>query len=107
MLPIEGYVHLARDATHRAGRARIASHGLVVSGIVQMYRSGMSAEQISKWYDDLPVGAVFSALAYAADHPEEIDTEIAEELRSENEGRKAQALHPKLKAALERGTVLP
>jgi len=101
MPPIEGYAHIAKDPGYRGGVPRIASHGLRVSGIVQMYRSGMTPEQISEWYDDLPVGAVFSALAYAADHPEEIAAELAEERRLEEQLRKEHPPHPKLQAALK------
>jgi uncharacterized protein (DUF433 family) len=107
MPPILGYAHLAKDPGYRGGAPRIAAHGLRVSGIVQMYRAGMTPEAISEAYQDLPLGAVFSALAYAADHPEEIEAEIAAEERNTAEAMKDYVFDPKLQAALERGEVLP
>jgi uncharacterized protein (DUF433 family) len=107
MPPIPGYAHLAQDPGYRGGAPRIAAHGLRVSGIVQMYRAGMTPEAICESYQDLPLGAVFSALAYAADHAQEIEAEIAEEQRDLAEAMKNYVRDPKLQAALERGDVLP
>jgi hypothetical protein len=72
-----------------------------------MYESGMTPRQIADWYDDLPLAAVFSALAYAADHAEEMKAELQAEEQFTAEQRLKHPLPNKIRAALERGTVLP
>ncbi len=107
MPAIEGYKHLARDETHKGGKPRVAEAGVTVYTIVGLYEGGMSPEEISAEYDSLSVGAVFSALAYAADHAEEVKAYFDEAERDEAEFRRNHPLDPKLKAALEHPPFLP
>src|SRR5438552_2798546 len=54
------------------GDTEIAGRGLRVYTVLGLYEMGDSAERIADGYD-LPVAAVFEALAYAANHPDEMD----------------------------------
>ena len=62
------YQHLATGAD---GDTEIAGTGLRVYTVLALYEMGDSAEYIADEYE-VPVGAVYEALAYAADHPEEM-----------------------------------
>ncbi len=62
------FQHLIRDPN---GDTEIAGAGLRVSTVFTRYEMGETAEYLADQYD-LPVAAVQEALAYAADHPEEM-----------------------------------
>jgi len=67
------------DATPgiRGGRPRIADTRIAVADVVLMYlRLGQSLEEIAGTYD-LPLAAVYAAMAYYYDHQAEIDQNIA------------------------------
>lgn len=59
------------------GRAVIAGTRIRVSLIVGFYRDGMTVEEIVGHYPHLRPSDVHDALAYAYDHPEEIEADIA------------------------------
>jgi len=71
------YSHLARDA----------KKGLVIEGSRHRVRHlaaehreyGWSAEELQENHPDLPMAAIYSALAYYYDHREEVDAEIDEQ----------------------------
>jgi uncharacterized protein (DUF433 family) len=63
------FQHLVKAAN---GDTEIASRGLRVYTILGLYETGDSAEYIADEYD-VPVAAVYEALAYAADHKEEME----------------------------------
>lgn len=63
------YRHLTRAST---GGTEIASRGVRVYTILGYQRSGEAPEAIAEDYD-LPIAAVYEALAYAADHPAEME----------------------------------
>jgi uncharacterized protein (DUF433 family) len=54
------------------GDTAIVGSGLRVYTILGEYEMGRSAEAIADGHD-VPVAAVYEALAYAADHPEEME----------------------------------
>jgi len=63
----------------RGGRPRIADARITVADIALMYlRLGESLEEIAGKYD-LPLAAVYAAMAYYYDHQEAIDHGIAED----------------------------
>ena len=54
------------------GDTEIAGTGLRVYTVLGLYETGDSAEYIADEYD-APLAAVYECLAYAADHPEEME----------------------------------
>src|SRR6266852_967076 len=85
----------------RGGKPRIAGTRITVADIVLMHRRlGRALKEISGTYD-LPLAAVYAAMAYYYDHKDEIDGDldqeqaIAEAFRENNPSRlreKLQAL---------------
>jgi uncharacterized protein (DUF433 family) len=59
------------------GRAVIVGTRIRVSIILMCYRQGMTVEEIVEHYPHLRPADVHDALAYAYDHPEEIEEDIA------------------------------
>lgn len=59
------------------GRAVIAGTRIRASLILGWYRMGMTVEEIVQQYHHLRTSDVHDALAYAYDHPLEMDEEIA------------------------------
>src|SRR6266496_4003296 len=62
--------HLATGAD---GDTKIAGTGLRVYTVPGLYEIGQSVEYTADAYD-VPIAAVFEALAYAYDHPDEMET---------------------------------
>ncbi|HEX6511644.1 MAG TPA: DUF433 domain-containing protein [Chloroflexota bacterium] len=56
----------------RYGVTKIAGGGLCVFNVLGSYTSGDKPEEIAQAFE-LPLAAVFEALAYAAEHPQEMD----------------------------------
>jgi uncharacterized protein (DUF433 family) len=54
------------------GDTAIVGSGLRVYTILGEYEMGRSAEDIAEGHD-IPIAAVYEALAYAADHPDEME----------------------------------
>ena len=92
--------HIEITPDMRGGRPRIANTRITVADIVIMHlRLGQSLEEIAGRYD-LPLAAVYAAIAYYHDHRAEIDKSInddrafAEAFRKNNPSR----LQEKLKS---------
>jgi uncharacterized protein (DUF433 family) len=66
------------------GDTEIVDRGVRVYTILGLRQSGDTPEVIAEAYH-LPLGAVYEALAYAADHPEEMDAIRAEEASIQRE----------------------
>ncbi len=63
----------------RGGKPRIAGTRITVADVVLMHRRlGRALEEIAGSYD-LPLAAVYAAMAYYYDHKEEIDQSLNEE----------------------------
>ena len=96
--------HIEAAPGTRGGKPKIAGTRITVEDIVLMHRRmGRALEEIAGTYD-LPLAAVYAAMAYYYDHKAEIDQNIeqeesfAEAFRQNNPSR----LREKLKA-LSRG----
>lgn len=59
------------------GRAVVAGTRIRVAIILSCYRQGMTVEEILQNYPHLRPADVHDALAYASDHAEEIESDIA------------------------------
>ena len=59
------------------GRAVVASTRIRVATILGCYRQGMTVEEILQAYPHLKASDVHDALAYAYEHPDEIEADIA------------------------------
>ena len=76
-IALDRYIETTPEA--RGGRPRIADTRLTVGDIALMYlRLGQSLEEIAGKYD-LPLAAVYAAMAYYYDHQEAIDRSIDED----------------------------
>jgi len=71
------YRNIEKVADRCGGRAVVAGTRLRVSLILAWYRDGMTAEQIVEQYPQLRPADVHDALAYAYDHPDEIEADLA------------------------------
>ncbi len=79
-------VHLVSKLDHRniekvpdrcGGRAVIAGTRVRVATILACYRQGMTVEEILQEYSHLRPADVHDALAYAYEHPDEIEADLA------------------------------
>ena len=69
-------IHIEKTEGIRGGKARIAATRIAVSDVVIWhFRQGESLDEIGATYD-LPLAAVYAAIAYYYDHKDEIDAEI-------------------------------
>jgi uncharacterized protein (DUF433 family) len=73
------YQHLDKKLN---GRMRIVGTRLYVSTILGYYEMGYSPEYMAE-NGDVPLAAVFEALAYAYDHPEEMEAFRQEEVAAQ------------------------
>jgi uncharacterized protein (DUF433 family) len=74
-IALDRYIETTPDI--RSGRPRIADTRIAVADVVLMYlRLGQSLEEIAGKYD-LPLAAVYAAIAYYYTHQSEIDQSIA------------------------------
>lgn len=71
--------HIEVTPGTRGGKPRISGTRITVADIVLMHRRlGRALEEIAGTYD-LPLAAVYSAMAYYYDHKDEIDQSLDEE----------------------------
>ncbi len=71
--------HIAVTPDTRGGKPRIADTRIAVADIVILHRRlGYGIEEIAGTYD-LPLAAVYTAMAYSYDHREAIDRSIEED----------------------------
>jgi len=92
--------YIATTPGVRSGRPHIAGTRIAVADIVVMYlRLGQSLEEIAGKYD-LPLAAVYTAMAYYYDHREAIDDSIAadHDFAEAFRNSKPSPLHAKLQA---------
>jgi uncharacterized protein (DUF433 family) len=59
------------------GRAVVGGTRIRVSLLLGMYRKGMTVEEIVEYYPHLRPADVHNALAYAYDHPDEMEEDLA------------------------------
>ena len=71
--------HLDLHPDYRGGRPRIKGTRITVDDVARMYlRRGQSLEEIAGEYD-LPLAALYAAMAYYYDHQDEIERLMATE----------------------------
>jgi uncharacterized protein (DUF433 family) len=69
--------NIEKVADRCGGRAVVAGTRIRVSLILACYRQGMAVEEIVEQYPHLRPADVHDALAYAYDHPLEIEADLA------------------------------
>jgi uncharacterized protein (DUF433 family) len=76
-MPKVDFRNIEKVSDRCGGRAVIVGTRIRVSIILMCYRPGMTVEEIVEHYPHLRPADVHDALAYAYDHPEEIEEDIA------------------------------
>jgi uncharacterized protein (DUF433 family) len=84
--PKLGYSHITKDRRVCGGKACIDATRIRVIDIVQAQREGYTPEQMRSLFAvTLSLAQVYSALAYADEHPQEIAADFASEASAEAE----------------------
>ena len=76
-MPKLDYRNIEKDAARCGGQPVVAGTRIRVAVILACYRQGMSVEEIVQQYGNLRPADVHDALAYAHDHLDEIEANIA------------------------------
>lgn len=76
-MPKLDYRNIERDAARCGGQAVVGGTRVRVGIVLGCYRQGMSVEEIVQQYPMLKPADVHDALAYAHDHLDEIEAEMA------------------------------
>ena len=79
--PIE---NLLESKANRKGRLCIVGTGTTVHRVAVWYKTGWSAEEISRRYAHLPIAGVYAALAYYHANQAAIEAEIAADQAEES-----------------------
>ncbi len=86
-MPKLDYRNIEKDAARCGGQAVVASTRIRVATILGCYRQGMSVEEIVQQYSTLTPADVHDALAYACDHLDEIEADLAADDEAKVKGR--------------------
>ena len=81
-MPKVDYRNIEKVPERCCGRAVVAGTRIRVSLILSCHRQGMTVEEIVQSYPHLRPADVHDALAYAYDHPEEIEADLAADDKS-------------------------
>ncbi len=76
-MPKLDYRNIETDPSRCGGQPVVAGTRIRVATILNCYRQGMSVEEITQQYLSLKPADVHDALAYAYDHMEEIEADLA------------------------------
>lgn len=76
-MPKLDYRNIEQDPTRCGGQPVVGGTRIRVGIILGCYRQGMSVEEIVQQYPTLKPADVHDALAYAYDHLDEIETDLA------------------------------
>jgi uncharacterized protein (DUF433 family) len=76
-MPKLDYRNIEKDNARCGGQAVVAGTRIRVATILMCYRQGMRVEEIVQQYPSLRPADVHDALAYAHDHLDEIETDLA------------------------------
>lgn len=76
-MPRLDYRNIEKDPARGGGQAVVAGTRVRVVTILTCYRQGMSVEEIVQQYAHLKPADVHDALAYAYDHLDEIELDLA------------------------------
>jgi len=77
MMPKLDYRNVEKDPTRCGGQPVVAGTRIRVATILSCYRQEMSVEEIVQQYAPLKPADVHDALAYAYDHIDEIEADLA------------------------------
>jgi len=88
-MPKLDYRNIEKDPARCGGQAVVANTRLRVATILVCYRQGLSIEEIVQQYAPLKPADVHDALAYAYDHMEEIEADLAADDEAGVKGRAA------------------
>ena len=69
--------NIEKDALRCGGQPVVVGTRIRVATILSCYRQGMNVEEIVQQYPPLRPADIHDALAYAHDHMEEIDSDLA------------------------------
>ncbi len=70
------YRNIEKDRDRCGGRAIITGTRIRVCTILTCYREGMTVEDIVQQYPHLSPADIHDALAYAYDHPDEMEADL-------------------------------
>lgn len=76
-MPKLDYRKIEQDPDRCGGQPVVAGTRIRVATILSCYRQGMSVEEIVQQYAPLKPANVHDALAYAYDHIDQIETDLA------------------------------
>ena len=79
--------NIEKDPARCGGQAVVTGTRIRVATILACYRQGMGVEEIVQQYEPLKPADVHDALAYAYDHIEEIDVDLAADDEATVKGR--------------------
>ena len=71
------YRNIEKDPARCGGQAIVAGTRIRVATILTCYRQGMSVEEIVQQYPQIKPADVHDAIAYAYDHLDEIEADLA------------------------------
>lgn len=81
------YRNIEKDPARCGGQAVVASTRIRVATILTCYRQGMSVEEIVQQYPHIKPADVHDAIAYAYDHLDEIEADLAADDETAVKGR--------------------
>ena len=81
------YRNIEKDSARCGGQPVVASTRIRVATILTCYRQGMRVEEIVQQYSGLRPADVHDALAYAYDHFDEIEHDLAADDEAAVKGR--------------------
>lgn len=76
-MPIIDYRNIEKDPARCGGQPVVAGTRIRVATVLGCYRQGMSVEEIVQQYANLKPADVHDALAYAYEHLDEIEADLA------------------------------
>jgi uncharacterized protein (DUF433 family) len=76
-MPKLDYRNIEKDPARCGGQPVVAGTRIRVAVVLTCYRQGLSVEEILQQYPQLRPADVHDALAYAYDHVDEIDADLA------------------------------
>jgi len=78
-MPKLDYRNIEQDPTRCGGQPVVAGTRVRVATVLSCYRMGMQVEEIVQQYPTLKPADVHDALAYAYDHIDEIEADLAKD----------------------------
>lgn len=78
-MPKLDYRNIEKDPVRCGGQPVVSGTRIRVATVLTCYRQGMSVEEIVQQYSSLTPADVHDALAFAYDHLDEIETDLADD----------------------------